>query len=97
MNDTRIFTNAPDNTLLARFKSILADNVQFVDILVGYFRISGFNQLYESLRDKEQIRILVGLNLDKQSYTFIDAAKQQEAQTEMTLSTNYLHIFCQDN
>lgn len=86
MNDTRIFTNAPGNTLLARFKSILADNVQFVDILVGYFRISGFNQLYESLRDKEQIRILVGLNLDKQSYTFIDAAKQQETQTEMTLS-----------
>ncbi|MCX6014527.1 MAG: phospholipase D-like domain-containing protein [Chloroflexales bacterium] len=79
MNDTRIFTNAPGNTLLARFKSVLADDVQFLDILVGYFRFSGFNQLYESLDKTDTIRVLVGLNIDSQSYTFIDQINDEQA------------------
>ncbi len=36
--------------------------------MVGYFRSSGFYQLYESLEDIDKIRILVGLNVDKQAY-----------------------------
>jgi superfamily II DNA or RNA helicase len=79
MNDSRIFTNAPGNTLLARFKSVLADDVQFLDILVGYFRFSGFNQLYESLDKTDTIRVLVGLNIDSQSYTFIDQINDEQA------------------
>lgn len=79
MNDSRIFTNAPDNTLLARFKSVLADDVQFLDVLVGYFRFSGFNQLYKSLDKTDTIRVLVGLNIDSQSYTFIDQINDEQA------------------
>ncbi|MEG1718077.1 MAG: hypothetical protein RRX93_08330 [Bacteroidales bacterium] len=36
-----------------------------VDILVGYFYYSGFDQICESIKDKN-IRILVGLEVDVQ-------------------------------
>jgi superfamily II DNA/RNA helicase len=74
MNDLTFFTNEKDSTLLDRFKTILKD-VRFFDILVGYFRISGFHQLYESFENIEKIRILVGLNIDKQIFQIIEASK----------------------
>ena len=57
--DTRFFTNTENNTLLDRFNKTLSHNTQFFDVLVGYFRTSGFFNLYESLEDIEKIRILV--------------------------------------
>lgn len=74
--DNRFFTNEPDVTLLDRFKQSLKD-VQFFDVLVGYFQTSGFNQLYESFEDIEKIRILVGLGLDKTAYEIIEDARGQ--------------------
>lgn len=64
-NDLKFFTNEADSSLLDRFKKILENDTQFFDVLVGYFRSSGFYQLYPSLKDVEKIRILVGLNIDK--------------------------------
>lgn len=69
--DTKFFTNEPNNTLLDRFTKILENNTQFFDVIVGYFRSSGFYKLYKSLEKIEKIRILVGLNLDWQSYRAI--------------------------
>ncbi|RIJ45516.1 helicase [Maribellus luteus] len=65
--DLTFFTNTPGQTLLNRFKSTL-NETKFFDVLVGYFRSSGFYQLYRSLEDVEKIRILVGLNVDKRAY-----------------------------
>ncbi len=73
-NDLTFFTNEENNTLLDRFKTVLK-NVQFFDILVGYFRISGFHQLYESFENIEKIRILVGLNVDKKTFDIIDTSR----------------------
>ncbi len=42
--DLTFFTNEPDAALLDRFKATLRD-VQFFDVLVGYFRTSGFEPL----------------------------------------------------
>ncbi len=42
--DLTFFTNGPDAALLDRFKATLRD-VQFFDVLVGYFRTSGFEPL----------------------------------------------------
>lgn len=74
--DKKFFTNEPDVTLLDRFKQTLKD-VRFFDVLVGYFQTSGFYQLYEAFEDIEQIRILVGLGIDKQAFEIIDDAKYQ--------------------
>ncbi|MGV3611695.1 MAG: helicase-related protein [Fluviicola sp.] len=68
--DLTFFTNEPGHSLLNRFKSTLKDT-QLFDVLVGYFRASGFYQLHDALEPVEKIRILVGLNIDKESHDVI--------------------------
>ena len=62
--DLKFFTNEPERDLYSRFAAILKSNTQFFDVLVGYFRASGFFKMYEALEQVEKIRILVGLNVD---------------------------------
>ncbi|WP_349764215.1 TaqI-like C-terminal specificity domain-containing protein [Fusobacterium sp. SYSU M8D902] len=38
-----------------RFKKIIKNNTQFFDVLVGYFRASGFYELYEALEKVENL------------------------------------------
>jgi len=74
--DTKFFTNEPGKALVDRFKKTLQD-VQFFDVLVGYFQTSGFNQLYPEFEEIEEIRILVGLGIDRQAFEIIDDATYQ--------------------
>ena len=78
-NDLKFFTNEPDRDLYSRFSNILKSNTQFFDILVGYFRTSGFFRMYEAMEDVEKIRILVGLNVDKYTVKIIDKARSEVA------------------
>ncbi|MGL5717706.1 MAG: phospholipase D-like domain-containing protein [Paraclostridium sp.] len=82
-NDLTFFTNEENNTLYDRFDKILNNNVQFFDVLVGYFRSSGFYKMYESMERVEKTRILVGLNLDKKSVEMIHTA-QNDMQIDFT-------------
>ncbi|WP_373599821.1 helicase-related protein [Paraclostridium bifermentans] len=82
-NDLTFFTNEENNTLYDRFSKILNNNVQFFDVLVGYFRSSGFYKMYESMDKVEKTRILVGLNLDKKSVELIQTA-QDKMQMDFT-------------
>jgi len=75
--DLTFFTNEAGSTLLHRFIKTLKD-VRFFDIIVGYFRSSGFFHLYKSFENIEKIRILVGLNLDKKTYQIIETANTKE-------------------
>lgn len=70
--DLKFFTNEPDRDLYTRFSKILQSNTQFFDVLVGYFRTSGFFRLYPAMEAVEKIRILVGLNVDKYTVDIID-------------------------
>jgi superfamily II DNA/RNA helicase len=73
--DLTFFTNEEGHSLLSRFKSTLKDT-QLFDVLVGYFRASGFYQLYEALEPVEKIRILVGLSVDRDSYDIMQYQQQ---------------------
>ena len=42
--------------------------LKYFDVLVGYFRTSGFHQLCQSFESIDKIRILVGLNVDRKTY-----------------------------
>lgn len=75
--DLKFFTNEPDRDLYSRFSNILKSNTQFFDILVGYFRTSGFFRMYEAMEDVEKIRVLVGLNVDKYTVKIIDKATSE--------------------
>lgn len=76
-NDLTFFTNEKGYTLHDRFNKILNNNVQFFDVLVGYFRSSGFYKMYESMEKLEKIRILVGLNVDKKTVEMIYEANKE--------------------
>lgn len=77
-NDLTFFTNEKGRTLADRFRKILMNNTQFFDVLVGYFRTSGFYEMYEALEDIEKIRILVGLNVDRKTVELLDVSKNEE-------------------
>lgn len=74
--DLTFFTNEEGHSLLSRFKSTLKDT-QLFDVLVGYFRSSGFYQLYDALEPIEKIRILVGLSIDRDSYDMMQYHQQK--------------------
>ena len=69
--DLTFFTNKDGQGLLDRFKATLTDT-QLFDVLVGYFRSSGFYQLYQSIESIEKTRILVGLGVDEESHRAIN-------------------------
>lgn len=75
--DLKFFTNEPERDLYSRFVTILKSNTQLFDVLVGYFRASGFFKMYEALDQVEKIRILVGLNVDRYTVKIIDRAKDE--------------------
>ncbi len=95
--DLTFFTNEEGKTLLDRFKAILK-HVRFFDVLVGYFRISGFYQLYDSLESVEKIRILVGLNADNKTISIIESFRNSgeiefvtHTETRKAISKNLIY------
>lgn len=70
-NDFRFFTNTDKDSLLERFQKTLK-GAEYFDVLVGYFRSSGFNNLYSALKDVKKMRILVGLSADKQIVSLVE-------------------------
>lgn len=90
--DTTFFTNEPNATLIDRFK-VLLKHSQFLDIIVGYFRISGFNLLRDDFEKIDEIRIINGINVDRGTIQAIEASENQieifdEAQSKKYLKDN---------
>jgi HKD family nuclease len=79
--DLKFFTNEENETLHGRFSKTL-EHAKYFDVLVGYFRTSGFNRLYKSLEKIERIRILVGLNIDQQTHEIYQDSQQTELNFE---------------
>lgn len=71
MEDTSFIMNKDENTLAKRFETLLPLTEKF-DCLVGYFYVSGFHKLQESLEKCENIRILVGMGIDSQTFKLIE-------------------------
>jgi len=62
---SKFFNNQNGNTLENRLKDILTHyNVEFLEFLIGYFRISGFVKIAPYLQNIKKARILVGINVD---------------------------------
>jgi len=63
--NTHFFTNKEGNTLLRKFQGIFENvDVKKFDALVGYLRASGYFQVRQFIDDVEQVRILVGIDVD---------------------------------
>ena len=91
-NDLTFFTNEPERNLYDRFNKILNKNTQFFDVLVGYFRASGFHLIQGALDNVEKIRILIGINTDKKVLELYEEAQGQIKEMNMSSMetiTNY--------
>jgi len=73
--DTTFITNEGEKNLRERFRVLIKDT-RFFDVLVGYFYTSGFYSLYKSLEKTEKIRILIGINTNRQTYELIQESKE---------------------
>lgn len=85
--DLKFFTNEPERDLYSRFAAILRSNTQFFDVLVGYFRASGFFKMYEALESVDKIRILVGLNVDRFTVKILDQVSNEVAVSALSVAT----------
>ena len=74
-NDSSFFTNEPGATLADRFGDFLKDTELF-DALVGYFYSSGFHAIYPSLKDTDNIRILIGISTSQETFNLINQGNQ---------------------
>ena len=63
---TKFFNNTPENTLFDKFKGIAEGMPNFNSFyaVVGYFRSSGYFKLRKELTNVQDIKILVGINID---------------------------------
>ena len=89
-SDRRFFTNEPGAALFERFSKIL-DHAQFFDVLVGYFRTSGYKALHQKLASVEKMRILVGLNVDQRSFDLFSQAQQAKLDFESHSRTKEIY------
>ncbi|MFA0960509.1 helicase-related protein [Roseivirga sp. BDSF3-8] len=62
---TKFFTNNQENTLLKKFEGIFEHcGVAYFDVLVAFFRASGYFLIHPFVKDVKKIRILVGIDVD---------------------------------
>lgn len=63
---SKFFNNNLNNTLFDKFKGIAEGMPNFYSFLavVGYFRSSGYFKLRKELKNVQEIKILVGINID---------------------------------
>ncbi len=79
-SDLSFITNQENQNLKDRFSALIQDT-SFFDCLVGYFYSSGFYAIYPSLEKTEKIRILIGINTDRQSFEMMEKGNNLTQQT----------------
>src|SRR3989344_3626671 len=77
MVDTTFITNTGTDTLENHFK-VFMKNTKSFSCLVGYFYASGFFRIYKELEEVEEIRILVGISTNKQTFDMLSVARENQ-------------------
>ncbi|EKD56219.1 MAG: hypothetical protein ACD_58C00265G0002 [uncultured bacterium] len=83
-SDLTFITNEKNQNLKNRFEMLIKDTA-FFDCLVGYFYTSGFYNIYKSLEKTKKIRVLIGINTNREAYNLIEEANQP-IQSELQFS-----------
>lgn len=71
-------------------------------MLVGYFYFSGFNEIYENIKDKET-KILVGLDIEKniinkfREYELIDSIEKSKGEIRKEYNKKFVNFFNNSN
>ncbi|MCX8058431.1 MAG: helicase-related protein [Spirochaetes bacterium] len=75
--DLTFITNEDGKTLKNRFEQIIKGS-RFFDCLVGYFYTSGFYYIQNALENTEKIRILVGIQTNKDVFDLLSHAETKD-------------------
>ncbi len=94
MADTTFITNKGDDTLENHFKTLLKNTKEF-SCLVGYFYASGFFRIYKDLENVNEIKVLVGISTNKQTFDMLSHAK--ESQLKLKDSTSEIKKEIENN
>jgi len=72
-------TNEKTKTLKKRLTE-LVEHSEELKFLVGFFYFSGWTQIYNSLKDRDdlEIKVLVGLSVDKRLYSILEYARESD-------------------
>ncbi len=93
----RFFTNSENNSLINKFEGIFEamSDLKYFDVLVGYFRASGYFKVRKFTDKIEKVRILVGINVDKLTKQYhekglllLDDAEETKAEFVAELTKN---------
>lgn len=87
---TKFFTNQNKETsLLKKFEGVFTHvpNIQCFDVLVGYFRASGYFKIRPFLNKIPKIRVLVGINVDQLIKQYHDKGQYYLVNPEETKET----------
>ncbi len=78
MSTTQLFTNRNGNTLIKKLEGVFAHmpGIAHFDVLVGYFRASGYFRVRPLLDKIPRVRILVGIDVDRLTKDFHDRQQQ---------------------
>ncbi len=78
-NNLSFITNEENQSLKNRFKTLVRDSSSF-NCLVGYFYSSGFYAVYPALEKTGEIRILIGIGTNRQTFDMMEGADKQSRQ-----------------
>ena len=93
---TKFFTNKNDNSLFEKFKGVFTyQNIHHFDALVGYFRASGYFKIRPFLEKVSEVRILVGIDVDKLTQKYHAKGQLYFQKTEET-KTEFLRFITED-
>lgn len=98
---TKFFNNTNGNTLFEKLRGIAENmsNFALFCAAVGYFRASGYFKLRELLENVPEIRVLVGINIDKLFRKHQnDLGKQRQLFTteDQDAREQYIKEFCEE-
>ena len=77
MNDLTFFTNEPGRKFIDRFKTLFNDTKE-LDVIVGYFYLSGLYQIHEELENVDKIRIIVGIQVGRDVWNLVEDINSQK-------------------
>ncbi len=84
-------TNASDKNLKKRLQSLINASKE-LKFLVGFFYFSGWQEIYRQLKENEevQVKILVGLQVDKYLNTIVEHSLQDENMSNEDIFSRFI-------
>lgn len=98
---SKFFNNDTCHTLFDKLKGIAINMANFDRFLavVGFFRSSGYFKLRKELNDVEEIKILVGINIDdifrRHNKAMLMLENEEKAKELYSYLSGAVRIFCQ--